>query len=94
VKGRIEDGDLRDVRAESPLHHFDSLEFQPVVFGRELDQPGDLPLHLRTDPRGLAKGSSAMNDPVAHGINLRHAFDHFGRTLGQRLEQGTDYLLR
>src|SRR5262249_45250897 len=69
MEGRVEDGELRDLRSENPFGGFNAFHFQQVVLGREGRHAGDAVFNFGRRWRGLTKGFAAMSDPMPDGVD-------------------------
>jgi hypothetical protein len=94
VKCRIEYHDLRHAGPQRPLGRFDDLQLERIVLGSEVRAPVNPFLHLRGNHGGFLKQAAAVHHAVAGHGDLVRAFDSFGRTAPQALDDGPQHVPR
>jgi hypothetical protein len=72
VECGVEHGDLRQA-GPALARQADAGQRNRVVLGRQRGGPFDLALSVRVDKHGLVQAGSAVRDPMADGVDRRHA---------------------
>jgi hypothetical protein len=85
VKGRVEDGNVRDIRQDAPRLG-DGCDRRRVVQRRQLDQLFEPCLQRVVDQRGLAERAT-VDDAVRYGVDGKRGFERFDRPAAVPLDR-------